>query len=325
MFQKLCNGHILSQTEAHTLMLDLASQKLNDYQISIIVGIYKTRPISMQELNGFKTALLNLAIKIQLHKPCIDVCGTGGDKKNTFNISTLSAIILAAAGIPVAKHGNYGASSVSGSSDILNYFGHQFKNNASELNYDLEKYNICFIHAPLFHPSLKTAAPIRKNIAISTFFNLLGPLVNPANPQYRYIGTFNCKIARMYNYILQQSKHNYTIVHSIDGYDEVSLTSETKLYSNLKETIIDNTDFNFLKFTPQDLYAGESIKDAATIFLNVLQNKATTAQKQVVLANTALAMNCYYPNLTLYECIKKADEVVESQKAYTLFKNFINQ
>ncbi len=325
MFQKLCAGHILSELEAKALMIELTSQKLNEYQISVMIGIYKTRHISMQELTGFKNALMELAIKIELHKPCLDVCGTGGDKKNTFNISTLSAIILAAAGVPVAKHGNFGASSVSGSSDILNYFGHQFKTNADELNYDLEKYNICFIHAPIFHPGLKTASPIRKNIGISTFFNLLGPLVNPANPQYRYIGTFNAKIARMYNYIFQESNHTYTIVHSIDGYDEISLTSESKVYSNSKETFIDHTNFNLSKLEGKDLYAGETIKDAATIFLNVLQNKATKAQKDVVLANTALAMNCYDSKITLLDCYDKSKEALESKKADNLFKNLITQ
>lgn len=325
MFQKLCTGHILSEREAYALMLDLASQKLNDYQISILIGIFKTRHISLQELNGFKNALLELAIKIDLHKPCVDVCGTGGDKKNTFNISTLSAIILAAAGVPVAKHGNYGASSVSGSSDILQYFGHKFKSNPSELNFDLEKHNICFIHAPLFHPSLKTVAPIRKSLGITTFFNLLGPLVNPANPKYRYIGTFNSKIARMYNYILQESNHEFTIVHSLDGYDEISLTNETKIYTNTKETLLSNTDFGFKKLQPEDLYGGETIKSAADIFINVLQNKATIAQQDVVLANTALAMNCYYSQLTLAECIAKSREAIESNKAYNLFKNIINQ
>ena len=325
MFQKLCTGHILSEPEAYALMLDLASNKLSEYQISVMVGIYQTRHISISELSGFKNALLDLSIKINLHKPCIDVCGTGGDKKNTFNISTLSAIVLAAVGVPVAKHGNYGSSSVSGSSDILNYFGYQFKNSSTDLNKELDKFNICFIHAPLFHPSLKIAAPIRKNLGLNTFFNLLGPLVNPANPEFRYIGTFNSKIARMYNYILQDSKHNYTIVHSIDGYDEISLTSESKVYTNLKETIISNRDFNFTKLNPNDLYAGETLEEAAEIFQNVLQNKATPAQTQVVLANTAVAMNCYFPHMNLSECILKSKESIESKKAYNLFKNFINQ
>jgi anthranilate phosphoribosyltransferase len=324
MFQKLCTGHILSQQEAYDLMLGIASQKINEYQLSILIGIYQTRHISMQELNGFKNALLDLAVKVDLHKPCMDVCGTGGDKKNTFNISTLSAFILAAAGVPVAKHGNYGASSVSGSSDVLKHFGYQFKTNASDLNYDLEKHNICFIHAPLFHPALKMAAPVRKNIGTGTFFNLLGPLVNPADPQFRYIGTFNSKIARMYNYILQGSGHNYTIVHSLDGYDEVSLTGDSKVYSNTKETIMDNQDFNFSVLNAKDLYGGETIADAATIFLNVLQNKATKAQTEVMLANTALAMNCYHPDLTINECIERSKDTLISNKAYTVFKNLIN-
>ena len=313
----------MSESEAHTLFSDLASNKLSEFQISTLIGVYQTRHISASELVGFKNALFEKCIPINLCKPSIDVCGTGGDKKNTFNISTLSAIVLAASGIPVAKHGNYGASSVSGSSDILKYFGHEFKTNSSDLNFDLDKYNICFIHAPLFHPGLKIASSVRKNIGMNTFFNLLGPLVNPANPKYRYIGTFNSKIARMYNYILQDTEIKYTIVHSIDGYDEISLTGESKVYTNSEETIIDYSDFNFVKLSAEDLYAGESIEDAAEIFLNLLQNKATSAQKKVVLANTALAMKCYKSDLSLHQCLEISNQTLESKKAYTLFKNLV--
>jgi len=325
MFQKLCNGHFLSESEAYELMQDIASKKTNEHQLSIIIGIYQSRPISIAELNGFKTALLELAIKIDLQKNCIDVCGTGGDRKNTFNISTLSAILLAACGIPVAKHGSNGASSVSGSSDILKYFGYKFKSNPAELNTDLEKFNICFIHAPLFHPSLGLATPIRKSIGISTFFNLLGPLINPANPAFRYVGTFNSRIARMYHYIFQASEHKYTIVHSLDGYDEVSLTGESKVYTPVSEELIDADTFNFSKLQAKDISAGDTIESAATIFLNVLQNKATKAQNEVVLANTALAMKCYYSHLSLQECINRSKEALYSGKAYQLFKNLINQ
>jgi anthranilate phosphoribosyltransferase len=321
MFQKLCTGYLLSQPEAHALMQDLTAGKFNEHQISCIIGIYNTRPISIAELKGFRSALLEVATSIKLHKPCIDVCGTGGDKKNTFNISTLSAIILAAAGVAVAKHGNYGSSSVSGSSDILNYLGYTFKKREVELNDELEKHNICFIHAPLFHPSLAIAAPVRKNIGVNSFFNLLGPLLNPANPEYRYIGTFNCKTARMYHYVLQESSKHYTIVHSLDGYDEISLTSLAKTYTQSSETLLANEDFHFSKTIPSDLYAGETIKEAADIFLNVLQNTSSKAQKEVVLANTALAMNCYYSSLSLLECIEKSKEALESKKAYSLFKN----
>jgi anthranilate phosphoribosyltransferase len=321
MFQKLCTGHILSEPEAHKLMQALTTGEISEHQIGCLIGIYNMRSISIAELKGFRSALLEVATSIKLYTPCIDVCGTGGDKKNTFNISTLSAIILAAAGVPVAKHGNYGSSSISGSSDILNYLGYTFKKREEELNDELEKYNICFIHAPLFHPSMAIAAPIRKNIGVNSFFNLLGPLLNPANPEYRYIGTFNCKTARMYHYILQESSKHYTIVHSLDGYDEVSLTSSTKIYTQLRETLLSNEDFHFSKTSPCDLYAGETIKEAADIFLNVLQNKSSKAQKEVVLANTALAMNCYYSNLSLLDCVEKSKEALESKKAYSLIKN----
>lgn len=320
MFKKLCNGHILSESEAHTLFSDLASNKISEFQISTMIGIYQTRHISVSELTGFKNALIEKCIPVKLDKKGIDVCGTGGDKKNTFNISTLSAIVLAASGIPVTKHGNFGASSISGSSDVLKYLGHQFKSNSSGLNSDLEKHNICFIHAPLFHPGLQHAGSVRKDLKINTFFNLLGPLVNPANPPFRYIGTFNSKIARMYNYILQDTNNKYIIVHSVDGYDEVSLTGESKIYSNNGETIIDSSEFGFPKLNSNELYGGQSLESAAKIFLNVLQNEATFAQKQVVLANSALALKCYQATLSIQESLEIVTEALESKKAFQLFK-----
>ena len=323
MLKKLCNEHILSESEAYTLFLDLASNNLSEFQISTMIGIYQTRHISVSELAGFKNALLEKCIPLHLEKKGIDVCGTGGDKKNTFNISTISAFVLAASDIPITKHGNFGASSISGSSDILKFFGHEFKINESDLNSDLDKHNICFIHAPLFHRGLQKAGAVRKNLKLATFFNLLGPLVNPAQPAYRYIGTFNCKVARMYNYILQDANINYTVVHSVDGYDEISLTGESKIYTNLGETLMDHSDFGFVKLNSQELHAGHSLDSAANIFLNVLQNKATAAQKNVVLANSALAYRCYHPTLSIQQCLEIVNESIESQKAYHLFKKII--
>ena len=323
-FELLCHGHSLSETEAYQLFQEICENKLNNSQISAIMAFYIAQPITVNELMGFRKALLEMCIPVKLEKVAMDVCGTGGDQKNTFNISTLSALVIAASGIPVAKHGNYGSSSVSGSSDILKYLGYQFKTNSDELNKELNKHNVCFIHAPLFHPALKNVATQRKEFGVKTFFNMLGPLVNPANINYKYIGVYGLDIARLYNYILQLDYSNYCIVHSLDGYDEVSLTSPFKYISNSTEKIISPELLGFKKLAEEDIFGGITIKDNATIFLNVLQNQCTNPQKNVIVANSALAMNGFHPNKTIEECISICNETIESKSAYNLFKQLIN-
>ncbi len=242
-FEKLATPHRLSEKEAYELIFDINENKFNHTQLSSLLAFYIKRPVSVEELSGFRKALLDLSTTITLDKEAIDVCGTGGDQKNTFNISTLSALVLAASGIPVAKHGNYGSSSLSGSSDILKYFGYEFKTTSTELNKELNENNLCFIHAPIFHPALKKVAIPRKEIGIRTFFNLLGPLVNPARVNYQYIGVYNLEVARLYHYVLQ--KTNYNIVHSISGYDEISLTSPFKCITNKIEKVYEPFDLGY--------------------------------------------------------------------------------
>lgn len=322
-FEMLCQGHNLSENEAYQLLQAIYKGKLNSSQITAIMAFYIARPITVNELTGFRKALLDVCLPVTIEKEAIDVCGTGGDQKNTFNISTLSALVLAASGIPVAKHGNYGSSSVSGSSDILNYLGYKFKANSDELNQDLEKHNICFMHAPLFHPALKAVAAQRKELGIRTFFNMLGPLVNPANVKYRYIGVYDLEIARLYNYILQQSTSTYTIVHSLDGYDEVSLTSAFRYISRSTEKTIEPNDLGFTNLKQETIFGGATIKDAAEIFVNVLNNECTNEQKNVVIANSALAMHCYKPNTSINDCLAICRETIESKKTFQLFKQLI--
>lgn len=322
-YDKLSGGHILSIAEAENLMLEICKGTFNEFQIAFILGIYKSRTMSLNELIGFRNALLHLSIPIKLNKPCIDVCGTGGDNKNTFNISTLSAFVLAAAGIPVAKHGNFASTSISGSSDILKYFGYNFKTSEGELQKELDATNLCFIHAPNFHPALKNLVPVRKSLSTNTLFNLMGPLVNPANTEFKYVGVFNKEVARLYNYFLQSTNTNYTIVHSLDGYDEISLTSKLLQITNSSEEIIEKEELAFNPISSTDISAGVSIEDAATIFANVLKNQATTAQKNVVLVNSATAMQCYNQK-SLEECIQLCKESIESKKAYHLFKTILN-
>jgi anthranilate phosphoribosyltransferase len=320
-FDSLCQGHNLTEIEAYGLFQNICEGNFNASQISAIIAFYIARPITVQELTGFKNALLDVCVPVNLNKEAIDVCGTGGDQKNTFNISTLSAIVIAASGVPVAKHGNYGSSSVSGSSDILNYLGYQFKNNSDDLNKELDKHNICFMHAPLFHPTLKTVATQRKELGVRTLFNMLGPIANPAKVKYRYIGVYGLDIARMYHYMLQQSNANYAIVHSLDGYDEVSLTNSFKFITPTYEKTIEPIDLGFQVQSQLSISGGNTMKESADIFLNVLKNECTLEQKNVVLINSALAMQCYNNKLNVAECIDICRESIESKKVYTLFKN----
>ncbi len=322
-FDMLCHGHNLSEKEAYQLLQAIYKGDLNASQITAVMTCYINKPITVEELTGFRNALLDVCIPVNIEKDAIDVCGTGGDQKNTFNISTLSALVLAASGITVAKHGNYGSSSVSGSSDILNYLGYHFKSSSDELNRELNQHNICFMHAPLFHPALKIVAIQRKELGIRTFFNMLGPLVNPANVKHHYIGVYDLEIARLYNYILQKSDSNYTLVHSFDGYDEVSLTSAFKYISKSTEKTLSPYDLGFLNQTQSSIYGGETIKEAASIFLNVLKNECTPEQKNVVIANSALAMHCYSPSTSITDSLAICRESIESSKTFLLFKHLI--
>jgi len=251
------------------------------------------RTITIEELQGFRDALLELCVKVDLgnHKT-IDIVGTGGDGKDTFNISTLSCFIVAGAGQKVAKHGNYGASSVSGASNVMEQLGYKFKNDATLLKKEIEAANICFLHAPLFHPALKTVGPIRKNLGVRTFFNMLGPMVNPASPAYQLVGVYNLEMARIYNYLLQQTDRSFTIIHSLDGYDEISLTNDTKVITNEGERIKTPEQLGKRMVTAADIHGGHTVEEAATIFKSIIEGKGTWAQNAVVLANAAMALHC---------------------------------
>ncbi|MEI8048270.1 MAG: anthranilate phosphoribosyltransferase, partial [Bacteroidota bacterium] len=303
-------------------MKGLCEQQYNDHQVAFILGLFKTRIMDLGELTGFRNALMKLCIPVKLHKPTIDVCGTGGDNKNTFNISTLSAFVLAASGVPVAKHGNFAATSVSGSSDILKHFGYLFKTNEQELQDDLEKNNLCFIHAPNFHTALKNVGPVRRGLKTNTLFNLMGPLVNPAQTEFKYVGVFNRSVARLYNFFLQTGTTQYYLVNSLDGYDEISLTSDVLITSGKGEQVIPIDELPFNTIKPEEISAGNSIEDAAKIFSAVLQNEASEAQKNVVLINSAYAMQCY-THQHLDECIAVCGESIESKKAFQLFNRII--
>ena len=281
----------LTKNEAKQVLIDIAKENYNEAHLASFLTVFMMRPITVDELAGFREALLELAIKIDLSEfNTIDIVGTGGDGKDTFNISTLTSFVVAGTGQKVAKHGNYSVSSKSGSSDMLESFGYEFTNDESVLKSQLEKANICFLHAPKFHPAMKAVGPVRKSLQLKTFFNMLGPLVNPSFAQNQLLGTFNLEVARLYNYILQEEGTNYGIVHALDGYDEISLTGGFKLFTKQGEQLLTPEDFGVQRVEQSDIYGGNSVEAAAKIFKAILNGEGTEAQNNVVLTNAAFAL-----------------------------------
>jgi anthranilate phosphoribosyltransferase len=324
ILQHLFNYKTLTKQQAKDILTGISSGQYNNEHITAFLTVYMMRSITVEELEGFREALLELCININLsaYKP-IDLCGTGGDGKNTFNISTLAALVVAGAGVKVAKHGNYGVSSVSGSSNVMEYLGYQFTNNKDKLERQIDKIGICFLHAPLFHPALKNVAPIRKNLGIKTFFNMMGPLVNPAQIAFQSVGVFNLELARLYNYLFQQQAIQYSIIHSLDGYDEISLTDSVQIIRNEGGFIYSPQDLGFEKLAPEQLYGGDDIATAAKIFTDVLQNKGTKAQENVVIVNAATAIQCTQPQKSLAECQELATQSLKSGKAYQVLQKLV--
>jgi len=321
--KKLYESQSLSKEEAREVMLLVSEGKANPAEVASLLTIYLMRPISVEELGGYRDVLLELCLPVSINTPSIDVCGTGGDSKNTFNISTLSAVVAAACGVPVAKHGNYGVSSVSGSSNVLENLGYKFTNNVDALKKQLDKHNICFMHAPLFHPALKAVGPIRKELGVKTFFNMLGPLVNPAKTSHKMVGVYNLELARVYHYLLQSENQQYCIVHSLDGYDEISGTSDFKVYMPGGEQVVNPCEFNLGPIKEEDLFGGDTVEEAAVIFNNVLQGKGTSQQTDVVALNSAYAVHCF-TNKNMNDCFAQTREAIQSKKAHNLFSNLIN-
>lgn len=316
---------VLGRQQAKDVLVNIANGVYNESEISSFITVYLMRTITIDELQGFKDALLELALPLDVsNHNVMDIVGTGGDGRNTFNISTLSCFIVAGTGNKVAKHGNYGASSISGSSNVMEQLGYRFKTDGNILNRELEKYNICFLHAPLFHPALKAVGGIRKNLGVRTFFNMLGPMVNPASPSYQLVGVYNLEMARIYNYMLQQGKTAFTIIHSLDGYDEISLTGDTKVITNNGEQIMSAEVLGKRMVLPSDIYGGNSTEEAAAIFLKIIKGEGTWAQNAVVIANAAMALHCTgnYPG---YEaCYQLAVQSLESGEAYKCLQSLIS-
>lgn len=309
-----------TKEEAKAILIDIASGKYNHSQIASFLTAFIMRNITLDELRGFRDGLLSLCNKIDLTAyKAMDVCGTGGDGKNTFNISTLTSFVLAGAGVPVSKHGNYGVSSVSGSSNVLEYLGVRFQTDEAILKTQLSQAGICFLHAPLFHPAMKHVAPVRKELGVKTFFNMLGPLVNPSQPSVQMTGVFNLELARMYQYLFQEEDVQYCIVHGLDGFDEITLTADCKIITNKGEQIITENYFQFDKVDYKELHGGDTVEEAANIFMTIINGKGTEAQNHVVVANAAMAIKTYYPDVTISHSIERATDSLLSLKAKQSF------
>ena len=311
----------LSREQARDVLHQMSNNLYSDAEIAAFITVYLMRSITIEELQGFRDALMELCVPVDLNgQDVIDIVGTGGDGKNTFNISTLSCFIVAGTGTKVAKHGNYGASSISGSSNVMEQLGYSFNTDQAVLNRELDEANICFLHAPLFHPALKVVGPIRKKLGVRTFFNMLGPLVNPASPTYQLIGVYHLEMARIYNYLLQQGSSAFTIIHSLDGYDEISLTSDIKVINKAGEKIYSAEELGKRTVSPQDIKGGNSVEEAAKIFLTIIKGEGSWAQNAVVLANSAMALQCTGKFKSYDDCYQLAVESLESGRAYQSFQ-----
>ncbi|TAE11505.1 MAG: anthranilate phosphoribosyltransferase [Bacteroidetes bacterium] len=320
----LMEGNRLSTASAYDLMQRIGTGVFTDSQNAALIISLSSRDITLDELMGFRQALLELSLPTRLEQyDTIDLCGTGGDGKNTFNISTLSAFVVAGAGYGVAKHGNYGVSSVSGSSNVLEKVGYKFSNDASKLQRELETVGVCFLHAPLFHPALKNVASVRKELGVKTVFNTLGPLVNPAKNQKQFVGVFNLKLARLYHYLLQQDGKQYAVVHSVDGYDEISLTCPVQYYASVGENLFTPHDLGFETLTQESLFGGDTVEEATHIFVEILQGKGTQAQNNALVVNAGCAIHCFEQHLPILDSIAKAQESLQSGKAYQTFQKLV--
>ena len=317
---RLINHEILSKEDAQQILVNMAQGAYNTSQIAAFLTVYMMRSVTIEELEGFRDALLDLCLAVDLSEfDPVDLCGTGGDGKDTFNISTLASFVSAGAGIKVTKHGNYGVSSTCGSSNVMEFLGIRFSNEPDFLKKCIDETGICVLHAPLFHPAMKHVAPIRKELAVKTFFNMLGPMVNPAFPKNQMVGVFNLELARMYGYLYQNTDKKFTVLHALDGYDEISLTGPTKTISNKSEGILHPSDFGVAQVLPEEIAGGSTVAESAQTFLNILQGKGTDAQNHVVCANAGVAISTVN-NVSPKEGFEKAVESLQSGRALEALK-----
>jgi len=323
ILNRLINQEKITKQEAKNVLVNISKGNYNTSQIASFLTIYMMRSISVDELDGFREALLDLCLPIDLSAfNTIDLCGTGGDGKDTFNISTLASFVTAGAGVKVAKHGNYGVSSTCGSSNVLEFLGVKFTNEQGKIEKSIEQAGICILHAPLFHPAMKNVAPIRKELGVKTFFNMLGPMVNPSFPNNQLVGVFNLELARMYGYLYQNTDKNYAILHDLAGYDEISLTNRTKIITKDEDKMFNPSELGIPQLKQSDIYGGLSVKDSAAIFMNILNGNGTEAQQNVVCANAGLAISVV-EKITHLEGFEKAKVSLYSKEALKGFKKLL--
>jgi anthranilate phosphoribosyltransferase len=314
----------LGRQEAKEILIGIGKGQYSEPEIASFLTVYLMRKITPHELAGFRDALLELCVPVSLpDHETIDVCGTGGDEKHTFNISTLTAFVLAGAGIKVVKHGNYAVSSASGSSNILEHYGYKFSSDENKIRNEIEKANICYLHAPLFHPAMKSVAPVRKSLKVKTFFNILGPMVNPCRPKNQLIGVFSEEVMNLYNDVYKDTDISYCIVYCLNGYDEISLTGNFRVVSNDSDEILSPEDLNLKRITHDDLFGGNTAREAAEIFNNIINANGNQAHNSVVIANAAMGLKCIYGDKPIGECIEQAQESLLGKKALGALKKLI--
>ncbi|WP_041178705.1 anthranilate phosphoribosyltransferase [Blattabacterium cuenoti] len=318
----------LTKQEAKNLLIELSNGKINQTQAVAIATIYNMRSPTLEEILGFKQAMMELSIKINLTEfNAIDIVGTGGDGKNTFNISTLACFIVAGTGEKVIKHGSFNSTSITGSSNILKGLGYHFTNKEENLKNQLDKVGICYLHAPIFHPVLNIISGIRKELGVKTIFNTLGPLLNPGKPKNQLLGVNNLELARIYYYMYQNTKNNYAIIHSLDGYDEITLTSDIKCYSTKGERFYSIEELKIgkkkVKVNPDELKGGKNTEENIRIFISVLSGEGTLAQNEVVLTNATFAL-CLLNQDSLENNYDKARRSLKSGKAKNILKKLLS-
>ncbi|MBA4166675.1 MAG: anthranilate phosphoribosyltransferase [Chitinophagaceae bacterium] len=324
ILQYLFEHKTLTSAQAKEVLVNISQGSYNEPEISAFITVFLMRSITIAELEGFRDALLELCLKVDLNDyQVMDIVGTGGDGKNTFNISTLACFIVAGTGQKVAKHGNYGASSISGASNVMEKMGYRFKTDNDALKKEIAEANICFLHAPIFHPALKTVGPVRKSLGVRTFFNMLGPMVNPAAPAFQLVGVYSLEMARIYNYLLQQTGRAFTIIHGLDGYDEISLTNDTKVITATGEKIMTPEQLGKRMVNASDIYGGNTADEAAKLFSKILKGEGTWAQNAVVLANAAMALHCTGKYTRYNDAYAAAVDSLESGKANQSLQNLI--
>ncbi|MCO4813218.1 MAG: anthranilate phosphoribosyltransferase [Flavobacteriales bacterium] len=316
LLNKIIAQESFSFEESKDLIYSIENETVNQETLAGILIGFQIKGLDVQEVSGFRKALLELCTPIEIESEnAIDLCGTGGDGKNTFNISTTSSLILAAMGRKVIKHGNYGVSSVSGSSNVLEAIGFSFQKESGELQRSLDDKNICFLHAPLFHPTLKKAAGARGNLGVRTLFNCLGPLVNPAQPKYQLTGTYSLELAKTYQHILKNERNDYRIVFGMDGYDEITLTDSTRVLGKYNDQIVNSSSFDSRVLEPIDINGGSTVDEAAKILMNILKGQGTYAQSTSVSANVAMGLQLYSPNENLLDLFNESQRFIASGQA----------